>query len=258
MGFGIVNELQWLLPEVATLVDCPGSHVAGSNGSFHASSTYELEGGEAFSRCYANASITDVVMHLNDNHKWTREAIADWLDTLDVDLTFPTEPPPRPERPARLFSGDLLVDSFKYASMGATYEKWAWIDIDTTPVTTLTNSFHGMSASMDISASSMKLLNSMIYGYNLHVGDPIEDEIAEWEATDEDKALVASAKAHCGEVEKFILPDTIIDLKADVHDVLSTEGPKFDKIPLPSYVTSLNVTSTPKWQTPVTQQKRKR
>lgn len=29
-----------------------------------------------------------VIIHLNDNHAWPREDIADWLDTLDVDLSF--------------------------------------------------------------------------------------------------------------------------------------------------------------------------
>lgn len=33
-------------------------------------------------------SIEKIVISLNDYHKWTREEIADWLDTLDVDLTF--------------------------------------------------------------------------------------------------------------------------------------------------------------------------
>lgn len=27
-----------------------------------------------------------LIIHLNDEHKWTREQIADWLETLDVDL----------------------------------------------------------------------------------------------------------------------------------------------------------------------------
>lgn len=35
-------------------------------------------------------SIPDTIMHLNDRHKWTREEIADWLETLDVDLRFKT------------------------------------------------------------------------------------------------------------------------------------------------------------------------
>lgn len=33
-------------------------------------------------------SVLITVTHLNDIHKWTRERIADWLDTLDIDLTF--------------------------------------------------------------------------------------------------------------------------------------------------------------------------
>jgi hypothetical protein len=31
--------------------------------------------------------IFDAVTILNDIHGWTREQIADWLDTLDIDLT---------------------------------------------------------------------------------------------------------------------------------------------------------------------------
>lgn len=33
-------------------------------------------------------TIRDVIIHLNDIHRWTREQIADWLETLDVDLRF--------------------------------------------------------------------------------------------------------------------------------------------------------------------------
>jgi hypothetical protein len=33
-------------------------------------------------------SIKTLIMDLNDNHGWTREQIADWLETLDVDLRF--------------------------------------------------------------------------------------------------------------------------------------------------------------------------
>lgn len=32
-----------------------------------------------------------LIINLNDDHKWTREQIADWLETLDVDLTFPVQ-----------------------------------------------------------------------------------------------------------------------------------------------------------------------
>lgn len=36
----------------------------------------------------AASTVRGAVVHLNDNHRWTREQIADWLDTLDVDLAF--------------------------------------------------------------------------------------------------------------------------------------------------------------------------
>ncbi len=33
-------------------------------------------------------SLKTAIIHLNDFHKWSREEIADWLETLDVDLTI--------------------------------------------------------------------------------------------------------------------------------------------------------------------------
>jgi hypothetical protein len=33
-------------------------------------------------------SVIGMVPHLNDKHWWTREKIADWMETLDVDLTL--------------------------------------------------------------------------------------------------------------------------------------------------------------------------
>lgn len=32
--------------------------------------------------------LINIIVHLNDGHAWKRENIADWLDTLDVDLSF--------------------------------------------------------------------------------------------------------------------------------------------------------------------------
>lgn len=29
-----------------------------------------------------------LIVHLNDYHRWTREQVADWLETLDIDLAF--------------------------------------------------------------------------------------------------------------------------------------------------------------------------
>lgn len=33
--------------------------------------------------------LSDLIVHLNDVHRVTREEVADWLETLDLDLTFP-------------------------------------------------------------------------------------------------------------------------------------------------------------------------
>jgi hypothetical protein len=37
---------------------------------------------------HKNRSLMNLIQHLNDTHKWTREAIADWLESLDEDLSF--------------------------------------------------------------------------------------------------------------------------------------------------------------------------
>lgn len=37
--------------------------------------------------CKFTRPLMDVIVHLNDKHKWSREAIADWLETLDIDIT---------------------------------------------------------------------------------------------------------------------------------------------------------------------------
>jgi hypothetical protein len=34
-------------------------------------------------------TVRNAIIHLNDAEKWTRERIADWLDTLDLNLRFP-------------------------------------------------------------------------------------------------------------------------------------------------------------------------
>lgn len=33
-----------------------------------------------------NTFVANVIVHLNDHHRWTREQIADWLDLLDIEL----------------------------------------------------------------------------------------------------------------------------------------------------------------------------
>jgi hypothetical protein len=33
-------------------------------------------------------ALFEMIIHLNDMHRWTREEVADWLETLDLDLSF--------------------------------------------------------------------------------------------------------------------------------------------------------------------------
>ena len=40
----------------------------------------------------SSSSVIMYVIHLNDSHQWTRERIADWLETIDVDMSITTKP----------------------------------------------------------------------------------------------------------------------------------------------------------------------
>ncbi len=68
IGGALADDLEHVLPGLREFVRCP---VAGCN---------DLES--------LPQPVRRQIVHLNDSHKWSREAIADWLDTLDVDLAF--------------------------------------------------------------------------------------------------------------------------------------------------------------------------
>lgn len=68
-GHTVVSELVRMIPDLEKTVLCP----------VIVEDTF-----------FGPVSLVNVVMHLNDDHKWTREQIADWLDTLDLNLRFPT------------------------------------------------------------------------------------------------------------------------------------------------------------------------
>lgn len=85
----ITDDLAWMLPGIYDAVKCPNSFDQGAP---------RLTERRAYCAPHS-ASIVSMVQHLNDVCYWTREEVADWLETLDTDLTFPTEPPPRPEPP---------------------------------------------------------------------------------------------------------------------------------------------------------------
>lgn len=48
---------------------------------------------------YMDWTLEMVVIDLNDNHHWTREQIADWLETLDIDIRFRGEDSDERSRP---------------------------------------------------------------------------------------------------------------------------------------------------------------
>jgi hypothetical protein len=77
LGKTVVDTLAALLPPgtLDTVVPCPGCGTPLRNDATCDAKPYTL---------------MSQVMHLNDAHRWTREKIADWLDTLDVDLAFKT------------------------------------------------------------------------------------------------------------------------------------------------------------------------
>jgi hypothetical protein len=41
--------------------------------------------------CGAYTQLYYILVDLNDDHGWTREQIADWLETLDIDITLVAE-----------------------------------------------------------------------------------------------------------------------------------------------------------------------
>jgi len=47
---------------------------------------------------YSNVHVFGLVVHLNDAHKWTREQIADWLESEEEKLGFVTLVEPGEER----------------------------------------------------------------------------------------------------------------------------------------------------------------
>lgn len=69
-SMALIRDLQKSMPDLKEIVNCP--------------------------QCDYRIDVWNMVQHLNDKHRLTRETIADWLETLDVDLTFPTpENPPK-------------------------------------------------------------------------------------------------------------------------------------------------------------------
>lgn len=68
-GFDVVNALIILWPALKDhRVLCPARTIVEDN------------------KCFTEQRLFRIIIHLNDYHGWSREQIADWLETLDVDL----------------------------------------------------------------------------------------------------------------------------------------------------------------------------
>jgi hypothetical protein len=77
------KKIPALFPQLAhDDVSCPG---------FSDGAGLSTEGITPF-LCQLSASPLGLITHLNDDHHWTREAIADWLETLDRDITLHQKP----------------------------------------------------------------------------------------------------------------------------------------------------------------------
>ena len=73
----LARQLISLFPNLVTMVPCPlGGRTFGERRA---------------AGCLARPLVNQII-HLNDTHGWTREQIADWLDTLPIVLTAAATP----------------------------------------------------------------------------------------------------------------------------------------------------------------------
>lgn len=96
-GSTVSHALMTLIPNVGTRVPCP----ACDGKTAHEVVMDYGRRKESRVLWPHEEAILDIIPHLNDVLSWSREKIADWLETLDVDLTFPSEiaePVKEPER----------------------------------------------------------------------------------------------------------------------------------------------------------------
>lgn len=110
-GHTVVGGLSEWLPGLVEHVNCPVKAAYVCSPCRLNSMVCAHGQDEPFrnSTCPYSNRVQDVIVHLNDNHRWRREQIADWLETLDVDLTFPTEKPVRKNLPYADRSDKLVI-----------------------------------------------------------------------------------------------------------------------------------------------------
>lgn len=84
-SYSVTEELAKLVPAIETAeVRCPAAGKRLARRANWSPNAVPPKCGYGKKKSSLNA----IIIHLNDGHKWTREQIADWLDTLDIDLTL--------------------------------------------------------------------------------------------------------------------------------------------------------------------------
>jgi len=97
-------------------------------------------------------TIKDIIIHLNDTSKWTREQIADWLETLDVDLRFKSpDVKLREQRELELKTTQQHIDDY-HAAIKSQQEQ----------IAELTDSIAFMKESVDICAKQVQTLKELL------------------------------------------------------------------------------------------------
>lgn len=92
-GQTVVNTLRSYIPGVDTVVKCPATVAWSCTPCSVANMVCKHGQNEPHRACTREHPIHGMVQHLNDSaHRWSREQIADWLEALDVDLSFQDEP----------------------------------------------------------------------------------------------------------------------------------------------------------------------
>ena len=148
-GSTVTNTLARQIPGLSETVSCPVK-------------TKTPDGGDC---PYVN-DVMRIVVHLNDNHRWTREQVADWLETLDVDLSFPSEiVPPAPPHRGRSGPG-ISYHNISVAEVAAqTADLQQWQSSDGTVLASLPSpaSLHWGAASAGSVVSQIQTYMKLLY-----------------------------------------------------------------------------------------------
>jgi len=253
----IEKTLRTALPELDTPVACPGqAFVITDSISVAASDDVSVDAHpRAWDQCRSTASISVIIQHLNDTHRWSREAIADWLDTLDADLTFPTEPVARAVDEPYSLQLDYLTEWAVHASILKSV-KSAFIemkDAASAASASIDVIYYDMKESMEIDTNTWKV--KWDYDYPDITDDSSGKVTPSWHAHQAVQYQYLVNDAQLTEQMHYIKSNLIKDFSLLPEDVLPAPQPTLN----PKPVQPLPQSNTKPWQEkPVNQQKRKK